>query len=248
MCLQLGQHAIAVLTLLRLVLQHLLLQQVKHPRPFQQLFLMTQLDEMDETFDITLSNASNATIAVATGTVTITDNDPAPTISINDVTTSDENAASTNFVASLSAASEKTITVDFATSNGTATAGSDYTAATGTLTFAAGETTKNIPIAVLADAFDEVDETVTVTLCNPNNVTINDGVGELTITDDDVAPTLSIADKTIPDESAVASNIVVTLASPSQQTITVDFATSDGTATATNDYVASTGTLTFAAW
>ena len=165
---------------------------------------------MDETFDITLSNASNATIAVATGTVTITDDDPAPTISINDVTTADENAAaSTNLVATLSAASEKTITVDFATSDGTATAASDYTAATGTLTFAAGETTKNIPIAVLADAFDEVDETVTVTLSNPNNVTINDGVGELTITDDDVAPTLSIADKTIPDESAVARTLLL---------------------------------------
>ena len=98
----------------------------------------------------------------------------------------------------LSAASEKTITVDFATSDGTATASNDYTAATGTPTFAAGETTKNIPIAVLADAFDEVDETVTVTLNNPNNVTINDGVGELTITDDDVAPTLSIADTLFP--------------------------------------------------
>ena len=203
------------------------------------------VDEMDETFDITLSNASNATIAVATGTVTITDDDPAPTISINDVTTADEAAASTNLVATLSAASEKTVAVDFATSDGTATASNDYTAATGTLTFAAGETTKNIPIAVLADAFDEVDETVTVTLSNPNNVTINDGVGELTIADDDVAPTLSIADNTIPDESAVARDIVVTLASPSQQTITVDFATSDGTATATNDYVSSTGTLTF---
>ena len=203
------------------------------------------VDEMDETFDITLSNPSNATIAVATGTVTVTDNDPAPTISINDVTTADETAAASNLVATISSASEKTITIDFASSDGTATAGSDYTATSGTITFAAGETTKNIPISVVADAFDEIDETVSVTLSNPNNVTINDGVGELTITDDDVAPTLSIADLTIPDESAVSRDIVVTLASPSQQTITVDFATSDGTATDTNDYVSTTGTLTF---
>ena len=90
-----------------------------------------------------------------------------------------------------------------------------------------------------------MDETVTITLSNPNNVTVNDGVGELTIADDDLAPTLSIADKTIADETGVSSDIVVTLASPSEQTITVDFATSDGTATATNDYVASSGTLTF---
>ena len=172
------------------------------------------VDEMDETFDITLSNPSNATIAVATGTVTVTDNDPAPTISINDVTTADETAAASNLVATISSASEKTITIDFASSDGTATAGSDYTATSGTITFAAGETTKNIPISVVADAFDEIDETVSVTLSNPNNVTINDGVGELTITDDDVAPTLSIADLTIPDESAVSRDIVVTLASP----------------------------------
>lgn len=204
------------------------------------------LDEADETFTIALSNPTNATIAAATGTVTITDNDPAPTISINDVSTSNENAASTNLVATISAASGKTITINFATSNGTATAGSDYTASNGTLTFAPGTTTKNIPIAVLADAFDEVNETLNVTLSNPNNVTINDGVGVLTITDDDVAPTLSIADKTIANETAVASNIVVTLASPSQQTITVNYATSNGTATAVNDYVAATGTLTFA--
>ena len=205
------------------------------------------LDEADETFSITLSSPSNATIGTATGTVTITDNDPAPTISINDNSTSNENAASTNLVASLSAPSGKAITVDFATSNGTAAAGSDYTANSGTLTFAAGTTTKNIPIAVLADAFDEPNETVRVTLSNPNNVTLNAATGILTITDDDNAPTLSIADKTISDETAVASNIVVTLASPSQQTITVDYATSNGTATAANDYVATTGTLTFAA-
>ena len=204
------------------------------------------LDEADETFTIALASPTNATIAAATGTVTITDNDPAPTISINDVSTSNENAASTNLVATLSAASGKAITVDFATSNGTATAGSDYTASSGTLTFAAGTTTKNVPIAVLADAFDEPNETVTVTLSNPNNVTLNDATGILTITDDDNAPTLSIADKTISDETAVASNIVVTLASPSQQTITVDYATSNGTATAANDYVAATGTLSFA--
>ena len=204
------------------------------------------LDEIDEGFTITLSSPSNATLGTATGSVTITDNDPAPTISINDVSTSNENAASTNLVASLSAASGKAITVDFATSNGTATAGSDYTASSGTLTFAAGTTTKNVPIAVLADAFDEPNETVTVTLSNPNNVTLNDATGILTITDDDNAPTLSIADKTISDETAVASNIVVTLASPSQQTITVDYATSNGTATAANDYVAANGTLTFA--
>ena len=71
----------------------------------------------------------------------------------------------------MSAASAKTITVDYATSDGTATASSDYTAGTGTLTFAPSETTKNIAIAVLADITDEENETVTVTLSNPSEVT-----------------------------------------------------------------------------
>ena len=64
----------------------------------------------------------------------------------------------------MSAASEKTITVDYDTSDGTAEAGSDYTAGSGTLTFAPSETTKNVTIAVLADITDEENETVTVTL------------------------------------------------------------------------------------
>ncbi len=60
--------------------------------------------------------------------MTIVDDDNAPTISIGDNTSSDESGAVTNLIATLSAASEKTITVDYATSDGTATAGDDYTA------------------------------------------------------------------------------------------------------------------------
>ena len=80
-----------------------------------------------------------------------------------------------NLIASLSAASEKTITIDYATSDGTATAGDDYTAvSTTTLTFSPGDTSKNIPITVASDIIDEVDETVIVTLSNPSNVTVSD--------------------------------------------------------------------------
>ena len=145
--------------------------------------------------------------------------------------------------ASLSAASEKTITIDYATSDGTATAGDDYTAVS--LTFSPGDTSKNIPITVASDNIDEVDETVIVTLSNPSNVTVSDGSGELTITDDDNAPTISIADATIPNETAVPRSITLSLSSASTQTVEVDYATSDGTATAINDYVATSGTVTF---
>ena len=74
-------------------------------------------DENNETATLTLSSASNATISDATATLTITDDDDAPTLSINDVTASDESAANSTFTATLSAASTKTITVDYASSN-----------------------------------------------------------------------------------------------------------------------------------
>ncbi len=206
------------------------------------------IDENDETFTLTLSSPTNATVSTTAGaaTMTIVDDDNAPTISIGDNTSSDESGAVTNLIATLSAASEKTITVDYATSDGTATAGDDYTAvSTTTLTFNAGDVSKNIPITVVSDNINEVDETVIVTLSNPSNVTINDAIGELTIADDDNAPTISIADATIPDETAVPRVITVSLSTESAQTVEVDYATADGTAVAINDYIATSGTVTF---
>ena len=202
-------------------------------------------NEYDETFSVTLSSPSNATLGTATGTMLINDDDALPSVSLGDASSTNETAASTNLVATLSAASGKPITVDYATSDGTATAGSDYTADTGTITFAPGVTTQNIAVGVLADTTDEVNETVTVTLSNPSEVTLNDATGVLTITDDDSAPTISIADFTTSDETGVSHSIAVTLSAASSQTISVDFATADGTATATNDYLSATGTLTF---
>ena len=136
--------------------------------------------------------------------------------------------------------------LNYATSNLTATAGADYTAGTGTITFSPGDTTKNVPVAVLADVIDEQDETVKVTLSNPVNVTLNDSEGILTITDNDNAPTISIADTTIPNENAVVRTTAVTLSAASEKTVTVQYATANGTATATNDYISATGTLSFA--
>ena len=201
--------------------------------------LADTIDEANETFTVALSSPTNATVSSSSGTatMTITDDDAAPSISINDAATTNESAGSTNLVATLSTASAKTITVDYATSDGTATASSDYTAATGTITFAPGVTSQNVPVAVLADPTDEANETVTVTLSNPSNVTLNDATGVLTITDDDGAPTLSIADLSTPDETAVARSMTVTLSSASAKTVTVNYATANATATAANDYV-----------
>jgi CSLREA domain-containing protein len=218
----------------------------------------------NETFTVTLSDPpTNATIADGTGTGTIQDNDTQPTISINDVTQIEGNGPGTTgflFTVSLSNPSYQTITVNYATQDGTtnpATAGSDYVAiATTPLTFNPGETSQTVTVLVNGDTTHEADETFFVNLTNPSNVTSGDMQGLGTITNDDPLPAISINDATpqnegnthdpgnTPDETN--HTFTVSLANPSDQTITVDYATANGSATAGSDYVAiSTTTLTF---
>ncbi len=77
----------------------------------------------------------------------------------------------------LSATSTQTVTVQYATANGTATAGSDYTTTSGTLTFTPGQLTQTVPVPVLGDTVFEPTETFVVNLSNPINATIGDGQG-----------------------------------------------------------------------
>ncbi|MBW3077612.1 Calx-beta domain-containing protein, partial [Prochlorococcus marinus] len=203
--------------------------------------------EGNETATLTLSNPSNASIGDSTATLTITDDDPPPSMSIADVTTSNENAANATFTVTLSGTSTVDATVAYATSNGTATAGSDYTATSGTLTISAGATSGTFNVPVLADTLDEINETATITLSNASNATISDSTATLTITDDDAAPSLSIADVTAGNENAANSTFTVSLSAASGKDITVDYATSNGTATAGSDYTATSGTLTISA-
>ena len=202
-------------------------------------------DEDDETVTVTLSNPSEVTINDAIGLLTITDDDNEPNISIADMTTPNETAVGRSITVSLDAASEKTITVDYTTADGTATAANDYVSATGTLTFNAGETSKTISLTIVQDTIDELDETFTVSLSNPTNSSISDATGTVTITDDEGTPTLSIADVSTSDESAANLTATVTLSGDSSQTVTVVVASADGTATSGADYTAGTGTLTF---
>ncbi|MEM8639509.1 MAG: Calx-beta domain-containing protein [Cyanobacteria bacterium P01_G01_bin.54] len=203
------------------------------------------LDENDNTLTVTLSNASVGTISTTAQSLTINDDDNAPTIAIDDVTVS-EGAGTASFTISLSAASGKAISVDYATADGTATAGSDYTTNNGTLNFAAGETSKTVTVTLTNDATNEATETFVVDLSNPTNATIADTQGQATINDDDGAPTLSISDPTV-NENAGTATFTVSLSAASGQAISVDYATADGTATAGSDYTTNNGTLNFAA-
>jgi endo-1,4-beta-xylanase len=153
------------------------------------------LDEPDETFNVSLSSPVNALIGQGLGVGTIVDNDPAPSVSIGDVSVIEGNSGTTAavFDVALSAPSSQTVTVGFETVDQTATAGFDYTAASGTLTFQPGQTTGTVSIDVLGDTDDEDNETFLVTLSDPTNAVIGDGEGIGTILDDENALLLPAA-------------------------------------------------------
>ena len=213
------------------------------------------LDEADETVVASLSNAGNATVSTATGTGTIVDDDAPPTLSIDSpsVAEGDGGATDMTFTVTLSAASGKQVTVDWADAgSGTATSGTDYAAvAGGTLTFAAGETSKSFAVSVTGDVLDEADETVVASLSNAGNATVSTATGTGTIVDDDAPPTLSIDSPSVAegDGGATDMTFTVTLSAASGKQVTVDWADAgSGTATSGTDYAAvAGGTLTFAA-
>ena len=169
-------------------------------------------------------------------------------LSINDVTITEGNTGTTAavFTVTLSTASSQTVTVNYATADGTARAGSDYTGTAGTLTFAPGVTTQTLTVAVLGDTRNEANETFFVNL-TPSNATIADGQGQGTILNDDALPALSINNVTVTEGNTGTTPAVftVTLSAASSQTVTVNYATANDKATAGSDYTATTGTLTF---
>ena len=146
------------------------------------------VDEPDSTVTVhILPDPRYQVAAESSFTISIADDDDPPSLEVDDVTATEGDSGTVNatFTVSLSTESGWTVTVDWATSDGTATAGADYTAGSGTLTFAAGETEKTFDVAVTGDTVDEPDETYTVTLSNAGNASIPDATGTGTITDDD---------------------------------------------------------------
>lgn len=138
------------------------------------------------TVKVTIQAGSQSATRVATFKVTQL---PKPSVALGSAATSEGNTGTTalSFPVTLSAVAAQTVSVRYATSDGTATAGGDYTAASGSLTFNAGEQTKTISVNVLGDAVVEQDETFTLTLSNPVNATLGTATATGTITNDDVA-------------------------------------------------------------
>lgn len=215
-------------------------------------FVGDAVTENNENFTVTLSQPAGATLARTQASATIINDDVAPTpdISINDVTVTEGNTGTVNavFTVTLSTPTTKTVTLNYATANGTALAPGDYTAASGTINFAPNETTKTITVVVRGDTTDEPNENFVVNLSNVTNANVGDGQGQGTIVDDEGAPQLSIANASVVEGNTGTANMVftVTLAPASGQTVTVTATAANGSAKSPGDYTATTTNLTFA--
>ena len=170
-----------------------------------------------------------------------------PEFTIDNVSTLEgDGIGTTPFVFNVTRSATNTaVSVDVATANGTATAGSDYTAVSiAPLNFPKGVATLPVTVNVMRDDTVEADEIFTVNLSNPIGAVIVTGQGTGTITNDDSA-TLTVGDVT-QNEDAGVMTFTVTLDNAVQGGLTVDYATSDGSAlTSDSDYTAAAGTLTF---
>lgn len=147
--------------------------------------------ESEESFTITISNAVNATIQAATGTITVRDNDvgaagPTLTLTGGSIGEGDFGTPVLRFTVTLASAARQTATVEYTTLNGTARAGEDYFAARGSVTFWPGETSKFVNVRIVGDTRFESDETVILQLSKPSGVTLGTSVAVGTIRNDDV--------------------------------------------------------------
>lgn len=162
-----------------------------------------------------------------------------PSISVRDAVVVEGNAGTTQatFVVALSAASSQTVSFSFATSNGTAIAGSDYVATAGASSFAPGEVEKPVVVLVNGDTVDETQETFFLDISNVLNATVSSNRGTGFINDDD-GPTISINDVTLTEGNSgtKAATFTLTLSGPSIEAIAIRATTAPGTATASSDY------------
>lgn len=211
------------------------------------------LNEDDKTVSLALDTPTNANLGMpVAATLTIIDDDAAPTVQVDMTALSPaENHAggSASIAISLSKPSAKVVSLHYGTTDqGTATANADYSPVSNTLTFAPGEISKTILLPLLDDTLDEPNETVELALTEITNAANPDPfTAEMTILDDDNPPTvqLSAATQQIAENVNVA-NLLVNLSATSARIVTVRYQTSDGTAVAGSDYLASSGNLTFA--
>jgi Tol biopolymer transport system component len=210
-------------------------------------------EEHDEVVLVALSSPTNATLGgyFGVGAATIQDDDH-PVVQPGSAAVAEGNSGTRtlSIPVTLSRAPAFTVTVHWATANNTATAPSDYVAASGTLTFNPGQTTRSVPVTVKGDTAQEPDESLLVAFSNATNATIGGyyGLGVGTIQDDD-RPPISINDVSITEGNSGTKSLTfrVSLGKAASSSVTVHYATANGTAKTPSDYQARSGTLTIAA-
>lgn len=176
--------------------------------------------------------------------ITLTDNDAPPTITVTDAS-ANESASTIKFSVSLNRQSILPTTFTYSTVNGSATAGSDYTAASNSqLTIPAGQTTGEISINLINDSTSEANETFTLALTNPTNASLQNSTATGTIIEDDVY--ISINDVTV-SENAGTATFTISLDKASALDVPVTWATANGTAIAGTNYTSSSASITIPA-
>jgi hypothetical protein len=221
--------------------------------------LPDDLFEGDEEFELVLDASTHATIADEAGTITITDDDAPPSLRISDLETFEGDEPRTErLVVTLSEVSGRDAVVDWATADGSATAGEDYTAAEGRLIIPAGATSGTIEFEILGDTEPEPDEQFTIELIDddesPVDATIDKGTGTVTLLNDDGDRPLIIV--TVTGGEVGEGDALLPLLFPAEVPWTVELSqatdgpiriqyrtTNDGTATMGEDFEASIGTL-----
>jgi|GEM_PF-2009321 len=212
--------------------------------------------EADEDFSVILQNAVGASLAdaSATGTIINDDNTALPLLTINDVSAVEADAGTTGFAftIALSAAPSAPVSVTWATADGSATAASgDYASSTATASWNTGDNTpRTITVFVNGDTDIELDETFSVQLSNASGATIADGSGAGTILNDDAAalPSLTINDVSTVEGDAGTTGFAFTIAlsAAPPAPVSVTWATADGSATAASgDYASGTATASW---
>ena len=181
--------------------------------------------EANETFFVNLSSPSGATIADSQGLGTITNDDAAPSFTIDDVTHNEGDAGTTAYVFTVTrtGATALASSVDFTTQNGSATlADTDYQLNTGTLNFTSAQTTQQITVLVNGDTTIEPDEDFTVHLSNASGAAISDADGTGTITNDDSTGVVQFSSATLMQDESQTAVVTVNRTGGTAGTTTVN--------------------------
>jgi alpha-tubulin suppressor-like RCC1 family protein len=209
------------------------------------------LDEDDETFTIVLRDASNGIqLDRSQATGTIADDDAPPAVGIQPATVAEGDTSLTDATLSvqLSQPSGKQVAVAYATADGDASNPDDYRASSGRLVFRPGEQQAVVHVSVRGDSAVETDETLSVSLSEPENATLGDGSASLTIDDDDPFA-LSLSSPTVTEGNTGTTQATFTVelepAPPSGTTVSVGYHLAGVTADVPGDVASAEGTLVF---